>query len=84
MDFVQRARIKIEHWISHNDHHLEDYDAFAKELKSAGKAECAAHIREMILHSARSTECLRKALLELGGQGTKEEKPRSERSPVGH
>jgi hypothetical protein len=66
MDFVQKARVRIEHWISHNDHHLEDYDAFAGELEAAGKAESAAHIREMILHSTRSSECLRKALRALG------------------
>ena len=65
MDFVEKSRVRIEHWIHHNDHHLEDYDAFAKELESAGKAESARQIREMILHSARSTDCLRKALLAL-------------------
>jgi hypothetical protein len=73
MDLVQKAKVRIEHWISHNDHHLEDYDTFAKELEGAGKAESAKHIREMILHSARSTECLRKALLALGGEGRKKE-----------
>lgn len=69
MDFVHKAGVRIEHWISHNDHHLEDYETFATELESAGKAESAKHIREMILHVARTTECLRKALLALGGQG---------------
>jgi hypothetical protein len=68
MDFVQKARVRIEHWISHNDHHLEDYETFAKELESAGKAESAKHVREMIQHSTRSTECLRKALLSLDGE----------------
>ncbi|MBN1106263.1 MAG: hypothetical protein JXL84_22840 [Deltaproteobacteria bacterium] len=67
MDFVQKAKVRLEHWIGHNDHHLEDYDAFAKELEAEGKAESARYIREMIQHSARSNECLRKALLALGG-----------------
>ncbi|MEW6664324.1 MAG: hypothetical protein AB1512_03770 [Thermodesulfobacteriota bacterium] len=69
MDFVQKARVRIEHWIGHNDHHLEDYEAFARELESAGKAESARLVKEMIQHSARSTECLRKALLALEGHG---------------
>lgn len=66
MDFAQKARVRIEHWVNHNDHHLEDYEAFARELDAAGKPECAQHIREMIGHSARSNECLRKALASLG------------------
>jgi hypothetical protein len=73
MDFVHKAGVRIEHWISHNDHHLEDYETFATELESAGKAESAKHIREMILHVARTTECLRKAFRALGGDRRKEE-----------
>jgi hypothetical protein len=67
MDFAQKARVRIEHWISHNDHHLEDYEAFARELDADGKPECAQQIREMIGHSTRGNECLRKALSSLGG-----------------
>lgn len=62
MNFLEKARIRMEHWIHHNDHHLEEYEEFSRELEGAGKAECAQHVREMISLAARSNECLRKAL----------------------
>jgi DNA-directed RNA polymerase alpha subunit len=62
MDLVDRAKIRIEHWISHNEHHSEDYESFIKELDEAGKAESARYIREMLDLSSRSAECLKKAL----------------------
>lgn len=62
MDLVDRAKIRIEHWISHNEHHSEDYESFIKELEEAGKAESAKYIIEMLDLSSRSTECLKKAL----------------------
>ena len=39
MDSVDKAKIRLEHWISHNEHHSEDYEGFIKELEEAGKAE---------------------------------------------
>jgi hypothetical protein len=62
MDFTEKARVRLEHWISHNDHHREDYEKFLKELQEAGQTESARHIREMMDLTLRSTECLRKAL----------------------
>lgn len=62
MEFVEKARIRLAHWIDHNDHHQEDYESFARELEEAGRRESAEHLREVIRHNTRSTECLRKAL----------------------
>ncbi len=62
MDFVEKARKRMEHWLQHNDRHQEEYEAFAAELEAAGKAECAASIRRMAALAAESNECLRKAL----------------------
>ena len=66
MEFQEKAKIRIEHWISHSDQHQEDYEKFADELEQAGKAESAKSIREMAALEAKSTECLRKALAALG------------------
>ena len=66
MDFVEKARVRLEHWLSHNDHHLEEYEDFAQQLESAGNSESAGHIREMVEHASLSTECMRKALKALG------------------
>lgn len=62
MDFSEKARIRLEHWITHSDHHQEEYGLFAEQLEGAGKTESAKYIKEMIELSGRSTDCLRKAL----------------------
>ncbi|MBI4772822.1 MAG: hypothetical protein HY788_01355 [Deltaproteobacteria bacterium] len=65
MDTLEKARIRISHWISHNEHHIEEYELFAEQLEEAGKAAAAAQIRELARLEKASTECLRKALLDL-------------------
>jgi len=62
MDFVEKSKIRLEHWITHNDHHHEEYNLFAEQLEDAGKSESAKAIREMIELSVKSTDCLRNAL----------------------
>jgi hypothetical protein len=62
MDFIEKATIRLEHWITHNDHHQEEYQMFAEQLEDAGKNESAEQVREMISLTSKSTECLRKAL----------------------
>ncbi len=62
MDFVEKSRIRLEHWIKHNDHHQEEYEMFAEQLDEAGKEESAAHVREMIELTFKSNDCLQKAL----------------------
>jgi hypothetical protein len=66
MEFTERARMRLEHWLSHNEHHLLEYRSFTEQLESAGQSESAGHIREMMDHAVRSTECMRKALRALG------------------
>jgi hypothetical protein len=62
MDFLEKAKIRIEHWLEHNTHHQEEYEMFSEQLQEAGKAESAEHIRQMTALSEKSSECLRKAL----------------------
>jgi hypothetical protein len=62
MDFEEKAKIRMEHWITHNDHHQEEYSLFVEQLEEAGKKESAQHVKEMIEFTASSTESLRKAL----------------------
>ncbi len=62
MDFIEKAKLRLAHWITHDEHHLEEYGAFMEQLQEAGKQESADHIREMIALTAKSTECLHKAL----------------------
>ncbi len=65
MEFVEKAKIRLEHWITHNDHHHEEYELFAEQLEEAGKKESAQAIREMIDLSVKSNECLQNALKSL-------------------
>jgi len=65
MDFSEKARIRLDHWITHSDDHQEEYAMFAGQLEAAGKIESAKYIKELIDLSSRSTECLRKALAAL-------------------
>jgi len=62
MDFLEKAKIRLEHWVEHSDHHIEDYTSFAEQLDQEGKTESAAYIREMIELNKKSTECLKNAL----------------------
>ncbi len=62
MEFVEKSRIILERWISHSDHHLEEYAAFANELEGAGKMESANAVREMAELTSKSSECLKRAL----------------------
>jgi hypothetical protein len=62
MDFSEKARIRLEHWITHNDHHEEEYLSFAEQLESAGMEESGMHVREMVTLAAKGTKSLRKAL----------------------
>jgi rubrerythrin len=65
MDFLEKARIRLEHWISHSEHHREEYEMFAEQLEESGKEKSARSIREMIDLESRSTDCLQAALKNL-------------------
>jgi hypothetical protein len=65
MDFLEKAHVRLNHWIAHNENHQEEYERFAAELEEAGKPASALQIREMVILSKRSNECLRKALQSL-------------------
>ena len=45
MDFIEKARIRLENWITHNDHHQAEYEVFAEQLKEAVKIESSEHVR---------------------------------------
>ena len=63
---MEKAKVRLEHWIHHNDQHIEEYELFADQLEDAGKGSSARYVREMIELSIKSAECLKNALQELG------------------
>jgi hypothetical protein len=62
MDFSEKAKIRMEHWLKHNESHITEYGRFVKELEAAGMQAGAGHIREMIAWTAKGNACLREAL----------------------
>jgi hypothetical protein len=66
MEFVEKAKVRLDHWIHHSDHHNEEYEMFADQLEEAGKTESARCVREMIELTSKCTECLKNALKALG------------------
>ena len=62
MDFTEKARMQIEHWIRHNEDHLQEYETFAHELEIAGKKDSAGYIREMAALMVKSNDRLVMAL----------------------
>jgi hypothetical protein len=62
MDILEKAKIRMESWIKHNEHHKEEYEMLADELEAAGKTQSTAHVREMTDLMKKSNECLRNAL----------------------
>jgi hypothetical protein len=65
VDLVEKARVRMSHWLAHNETHQEEYAKLAAELEGAGKRASSREIREMVELSRRSDECLRKALAAL-------------------
>ena len=62
MDFSEKIKIRIDHWIKHNEDHLREYEELAKELDKAGKKETADHIRNMAILVAQGDKSLQLAL----------------------
>lgn len=62
MDFAEKAKIRLEHWITHNKNHQQEYEHFLKQLQEAGNQESADQILELMALTEKSTECLHNAL----------------------
>jgi hypothetical protein len=65
MEFIEKAKIRIEHWINHNVSHSHEYQELARRLDSAGKPESANYIREMSTIITSGNEKLGMALQHL-------------------
>lgn len=71
MDFSEKAKIRLDHWISHNEHHREDYVQFAEELEKQGMKISAQYVREMITLTDKNTACLKNALKALDSRANR-------------
>ena len=62
MDFPEKVKIRIEHWLKDNESHIAQYSQFVEQLETAGMQAGANHIREMIAWTAKGNASLREAL----------------------
>ena len=67
MELTEKAKIRLTHWLRHNEEHVREYRDFAYELKASGMTESARHLREMAEIVDRSNESLARALGSLPG-----------------
>lgn len=62
MDFKEKAKIRMEHWLAHGRSHGDDYAKFTRELTEAGQTDSAAAMEEMARLNDESLKALEKAL----------------------
>ena len=62
MEFLEKAEIRLKHWIKHNHQHYSEYETFASQLEEAGKDKSAKFVRDMMALISRSNDCLKNAL----------------------
>jgi hypothetical protein len=67
MDEREKLPIIIEHWIEHNESHLEEYRQWAEKAGQIGLAKVKARITTAIEAMAQSNSLLKEALEELEG-----------------
>ena len=61
MEFQEKARIQIEHWMEHNTNHESEYERFAGQLEENGFPQAAEHIRELVRLTKEGTRSLQMA-----------------------
>jgi hypothetical protein len=71
MDFHEKAKIRLEHWVAHDQGHLTEYKAFAQELSDAGLAQSAEAINDLVGSVENGIDCMQRALagLDSGDSG---------------
>ncbi len=62
MEFNEKARIRLEHWLKHNKEHEEEYKKFRDELLSAGKTKSAKLMDSIIEYVFRCSKLFEEAI----------------------
>jgi len=72
MDNVEKLRVMLQHWIEHNNGHVDEFEKWRQTMTEEGQASLAAHIAEAIQTMTTVNKQLEKALEEVGGPGNGE------------
>jgi hypothetical protein len=62
MDEIQKSRIRLKHWVDHNEDHLKGYEDVAQLLETQGLSEAASRIRQGIDMTRKANDEFRAAL----------------------
>jgi hypothetical protein len=64
MDERKKLSVMIEHWIEHNDEHMEEYKKWANKAEELGLKSVRKEIEEAIGSLSQSNRHLKRALKE--------------------
>jgi hypothetical protein len=67
MDDIQKNRVRLTHWISHNSEHLTGYMEMAENLEGMGLNEAAEKVRRAVSLVKATNHEFERALTLLGG-----------------
>lgn len=70
MDNVEKLRVMLQHWIDHNQGHVEEFEKWRKTMADEGQMVLADHITEAVRSMASVNAQLGKALHAAGGPKT--------------
>jgi len=62
MDQKKKLSIVIEHWVEHNENHMDEYKRWAQTAGELGLNSVKAEIEEAMEKISQSNEHLKKAL----------------------
>jgi len=69
MDDIQKSKVRLAHWIEHNEDHLKGYEEVAGLLEREGKPTVALKIRKGIESIKAANREFEQALQELSEPG---------------
>lgn len=66
MDEMDKAVIRVHHWVSHGQDHIDDYRRMAEFLTQAGRPEAAAELFRVVELEERAAGHMKRAAELLG------------------
>jgi hypothetical protein len=70
MELMEKLRVLLPHWISHNHGHVEEYRKWSASTRAAGEETVADQIDQAIAAVNQATEFLEKASAAAGGKAS--------------
>ncbi|WP_461833467.1 hypothetical protein [Desulfothermus sp.] len=65
MEYTEKVKKRLEHWMEHNNKHMEEYKKLADELKSNGLESASKYILNLVEHTQNMNREIQEALKNL-------------------